>query len=121
MKKLVAAAVAAFALSSPLVAAQPATAQQDIGWFWNSGDRDVQAKFQAEGEWFHAKEVGGTGYLRWSVSGSGYTAWDVPGSDDNTLNKSNQTYKEGKVVKLRSCERWNNLPDDCSGYRTGVS
>jgi len=111
---------AALALGTGLALASPASAQENIAWFWNSGDRDVQAKFTAEGEIFSAKEVDGDSYLHWSVTGYGATTWNVPGNQLNELKTNNQSFAEGRTVTLKACERWNNLPDDCSS-RTGVS
>ena len=111
---------ASVALGASLALASPATAQENIGWFWNSGDRDVQAKFTAEGEIFSAREVDGTTYLNWSVTGYGSTTWFVPGDQQNAQKDNNQAFAEGRKVTLKACEQWNNLPDDCSS-RTGVS
>ncbi|KQV73862.1 hypothetical protein ASC61_01900 [Aeromicrobium sp. Root344] len=126
MKKSIAGSVgslaigAGLALGASLALAAPANAEVNIGWFWNSGDRDVQAKFTAYGEVFSAKEVDGNDYLHWSVTGYGSTTWFVPGNQENVQKDNNQSFAEGRNVSLKACEQWNNLPDDCSS-KTGVS
>jgi hypothetical protein len=98
----------------------PAMASQDIGWTWNSGDHDAEARFEATGEHYYAVEVNGNDYVDWSGS-SGSGRWWIPGSETNTQKDLNLSFAENTAVTLQVCEEHTAFPDDCSSTKTGVA
>ena len=116
--RILLAGFAAAALVAPVTASVAGT---DIGWTWNSTDRDVRGKFVSSGDDFKAEEHNGNGYLDWSASGHGSGRWFVPGSATGTEKTLDMNFTEGKVVTLKVCEEKGNWPDDCSAQKNGVA
>ncbi len=101
--------------------ASASVASQDIGWTWNSGDRDVRGTFVANGDNYKGQEFHGNGYIDWSASGSGNGRWFVPGSANENVYTLNLELPEQKSVSMKVCEEKGGLPDDCSSTKYGVS
>jgi hypothetical protein len=121
MKKSIVATMAAGIFIAVLGVAGSASASQNIGWEWNSGDHDSKGEFVALGEHFHGIEYHDTNYLKWSGPIGG-GKWYIPGVEDGTQKDLDLSMAEGKVVTLQVCqEHAGVLPDDCNTTQTGVS
>lgn len=118
-KKTIAGALAGAAVLVSL--AGPAFASQDIGWTWNSGDHDVQAHFQALGEHVYGYEYNGNTYVDWNTAATGSSRWYLPGSDDRKKHDLNLDLAENKTFGMNVCQYHTAFPDDCSGWKYGVS
>lgn len=101
--------------------ASASVAGQNIGWTWNSGDRDVRSQFVADGDNFKAQEYHGNGYVDWSSAVNGSGRWFVPGSATEATKTLNLELTEGRTVSMKVCEEKGGLPDDCSSTKSGVS
>lgn len=98
----------------------PSAAQQDIPWFWNSGDEDARGKFESTGEHFYGQDHAGKGYIDWSASGYGSSRWYIPGASGTTYDLD-QNFVEGRIVTMKVCQQHDQFPDDCEGPKNGVS
>lgn len=119
MRLLVVAAMAAGAFA--LVGAPAAQAGEDIPWTWNSEDHDVEARFASFGEWLYAKEYNDPGYVDWYHGDSGSHRWWVPGDGNGNRQENNLSLSEGKTFAMKVCQHHTAWPDDCSGWKYGVS
>jgi hypothetical protein len=109
------------AFLAALVVAVPAFAGQDIPWTWNSNDFDSKAKFFSAYDNFHAYEYHGTNYIDYYGGSRSGLRWFIPGSDDGAEHTLNENFAEGTAVGMNVCQQHTAFPDDCSGWKTGVS
>lgn len=116
--RILLAGIAATAVVAP---ASASMAGQDIGWTWNSDDRDVRGKFVSNGDNFHSEEHNGNGYIDWTSGVNGSGRWFVPGAATGALKVLNLELTENKSVSMKVCEEKGGWPDDCSTTKYGVS
>lgn len=102
-------------------ATAPSFAGQNIGWFWNSSDHDVEGDFVAKGDTFNAYEYHGTGYIDYTYYGHSGNRWFIPGDDTGKKKVNNLSMKEGKTVTMKVRQKHSAYPDDCAGPHYGVS
>ena len=77
--------------------------------------------FQASGEHILAYEYRNTSYVDWTHPDTGQSRWWIPGDGDGKKKDNNLDLAEGKIFKQNVCQYHTAYPDDCSGWKSGVS
>lgn len=111
----------AVVMAASMLAGGSAQAQRDIPFTWNSNDYDIRATFESTGEHIYAFEFNNSSYVDWSFPGVGKSRWWIPGDGNGNEYDNNLTLDEGYVFQMNVCQYHSAFPDDCSGWKYGVS